>query len=208
MSLETSLDLNIPDVVQRFDDIRRRQLPFATALSLTRTAAEAQSEIRRGLPSRFTIRNDFISRGVRMKKATKRSPSAVVEWSAPGGPRRAGFAKRLAIQETGGKKRPSRRYLALPRGVKRGKTGTIPRSKTPGRLLKRKNVFIRDVQGGAAIFQRVGRALPRLLYYLTPQTADVDARFEFRETAARTARRIYPREFGRALAQALASLRD
>jgi len=205
MGLDSTLDLESSAALQGLDDLRRSQLPFATAVALTKTAQAGQARIRRELPDRFTIRNRFLERNVRIRAATKRRPEARVEWRPPAS--RSAFTSQLATQETGGTRRPRGRTLALPRGVKRGKGGTIGRAQRPARLLDRKNVFIADVRGGAAIFRRVGRGRPRLLYFLTRRPARIDARWEFRKTARDEARRVYPREFGRAFAKALATRR-
>lgn len=205
MGLDATIDLENSSALLALSDLSRKQLPFAQALALTRTAQAAQRKIKGGLPGRFNIRNNFVERGVRIKAATKRKTEAVVFWRAPGGASRRGFAEALARQETGGIKRPAKRTIALPRGVKRGAGGRITKSNQPGRLLERKNVYIADVRGGAAIFRRVGRGRPKLLYFLTRRPAKVEARFEFRETATSVARRVYPKEFGKAFARALAT---
>lgn len=205
--LETTIDLEVSNALLALSDLKRRQLPFATALALTRTAQAAQREIRAQLPSRFTIRNAYVERGVRIQAATKRRPQAVVFWRAPGGSARRSFAEALARQEEGGKKQPRARHLAIPRGVIRGAGGTITKAKRPEALLRQKRVYVTEVRGGAGIFQRVGKSRPRLLYFLTPRTARIEPRWAFKDTAQRVARRVYRREFGRAYARALATRR-
>ena len=205
MGLDATIDLELSSAMLALDDARRNQIPFATALALTKTAQSAQKRIRRELPERFTIRNRFLERNVRIQAATKRRPEAAILWKPPAS--RSSFSKALALQETGGTRKPKGRTIALPRGVKRGKGGTIGKAQRPARVLQRKNVFIQDAKGGAAIFRRVGRGRPRLLYYLTRRPARIDARWEFRETARDEARRVFKREFGRAFARALASRR-
>jgi len=208
VTIQGTIDLENSSALLALDDLRRQQLPFAQALALTRTAQAAQAEIKRELPSRFTLRNSFVERGVRVQAASKRTQEAAVFWRSPGGASRRGFAERLAIQETGGSVSPISKTIPIPRGVKRGAGGTIPKSRRPARLLDRPKVFIQDVNGkGAVILQRVGRAAPRLLYFLSQKTSRFRPRFEFKATAERVARREYRREFGRAFAKALATRR-
>ncbi|MCB9725375.1 MAG: phage tail protein [Spirochaetaceae bacterium] len=207
MAIHATIDLETSSALNALRRLQREQIPYATAVALTRTAQAAQKAIRAGLPNRFKIRNDFIERGVRIQPATKSRPEAAVYWRAPGGASRREFAYSLARQETGGVKRPKRRHLALPRGVKRTTGGRIPKSQRPAQALKRRNVFVVDAGRGQAIMRRVGRGTPRLLYYLHPGAARVSPRFRFVETAEDVARRVYPKEFGRAFAKALATAR-
>ena len=203
MGFHARIDLENSDALLALDDLRRRQLPFAQALALTRTAAKAQKKIRRDLPDRFTLRNKYVSTGVRMEKATKKRPEAAVFWRGRKG--RSKFGDQLALQATGGKKSPRGRTIALRRGAKRGKGGTTPLSQQPAALLKKKNVFIKDVRGGAGILQRVRGGRPRLLYFLKRGAVNIPKRWEFRETVRDEAQRIYRKEFGRAFAKALAT---
>lgn len=200
------IDLELSPVLRSLDDLKRRQIPFATALALTRTAQHAQREVVRTLPERFTIRSPFIARGVRVQPATKASQEAAVYWRGPTGSR---FGETLARHETGGTKRPANRYLALPRAVKRGAGGRIPKGQRPATVLKRKRVYTQELASGAkAIYQRGPKGSPpRLLYFLTPRPARIAPDFRFRETARDAARKVFKREFGKAFAKAIASRR-
>lgn len=200
-----SIDLELSSALHGLDDLRRRQIPYATALALTRTAQAAQREIRSSLPQRFTIRSPFIERGVRVQAATKIRPEAAVYWRGPSGSR---FAESLARHETGGRKVPARKYLAIPRGVKRGAGGKIPKGQRPAAVLRQKRTYSQDVAGGKAILRRGTKgAPPKLLYFLTPRAAKIAPEFHFRDTARAVAHRVWRREFGRAFAKAIASRR-
>lgn len=199
LTLETSGALNA------LSDLKRKQIPFATARALTRTAQAAQAEIRKDLPEHFKIRSPFIGANVRIQAARKSDPVAAVLWRGPASSR---FAESLARHEVGGLKRPARRYLAIPRGVKRGAGGKIPKSQRPAALLKRKRVYTQEVAGGKAVFRRESKgAPPKLLYFLTPRAATIEAEWEFRATAERVARRVFRKEFGKAFAAALRTAR-
>lgn len=201
-----TIDLELSSSLQALSDLKRKQLPFATAVALTKTAQAAQKTIRAQLPDRFTIRSPFVERGVRIEAASKIKPQAAVLWRGPAGSR---FDESLARQETGGKKPPKNRYLALPRNVKRGARGAIPKSQRPAALLRQKRVYSQEVEGGRVILRRMPKgAPPRLLYFLSPRTAQIAPRFEFRETARGVARDVFKKEFGRAFAKALATRRS
>lgn len=202
---EITIRLDVSPAVKALDDLKRKQIPIALAQALTRTAQAGQAEIRRDLPSRFTIRSPFIARNVRIEAARKSDPVAAVFWRGPQGSR---FGETLARHEVGGKKHPQRRYLAIPRGVKRGSGGKIPKSQRPGALLKRKRVFTQEVAGGKAVFRRESKGRnPTLLYFLTPRPANIVDRFEFKAQAERVARAVFRKEFGRAFAKAIRTAR-
>lgn len=203
---ELTIDLEISSALQGLSELKRKQIPFATAVALTRTAQRAQGEIRRELPHRFEIRSPFIERGVRIEAATKTKQEAAVLWRGPAGSK---FGLSLARQETGGTKSPARRWLAIPRDVKRNARGIIPKSQRPGALMKRKRVFIKEDPGrGAVIMQRQPKGAPPIvLYYLEPRSVKIRPRFGFRETAEGLARRVWRQEFGQAFAKALATRR-
>ena len=207
-----AIDLELSSALQGLDDLRRRQIPYALALALTRTAQAAQSEIKNELPSRFTIRNAFVERGVKIKTASKRDQEAAVFWQAPVASRRA-FAQSLARQETGGTKTPSNRWLAIPRPAvekRRGKGGMIPKRWRPGQALKRKDVFIAKTQtaGVMAIYRRTTKKRYPIeaLYTLTDRIR-VRETFQFVPTARAAARQVFKKEFGKAFAKAIATRR-
>lgn len=206
-----SIDLENSDALLALSDLQRKQLPFAQRLALTRTAQAAQREIKKELPGRFTLRSNFVERGVKVQASTKRSPEAAVFWRAPGGPARRAFAEPLARQEEGGIKSPRKKFLAIPRKVKRGKGGRITKSNLPSNVLKRKRVFIGKTRTAKTlgIYERGAKArYPiKILYLLTPRAVVIDERFEFVATAELTARRVYKKEFGKAFAKALATAR-
>ena len=90
--------------------------------------------------------------------------SAVLAWYRARGA--ALSAKSLAIGQSG------REYAFRCANRKCRRSGTREQALgKKGVVLERKNVFIRKVSGGAAIFRRVGRGRPRLLYFLTPLVA-------------------------------------
>ncbi len=68
---EIDADLNLASLDHWIDAKAKKRLPFATALSLTRTAQDAQAQVRGELGDRFTIRRPYVARGIRIKAAYK-----------------------------------------------------------------------------------------------------------------------------------------
>ena len=76
-----------------------RQVPFATAKALTKTALEARDAVRAGLPARFEIRSTWTARGVTINPASKSDyPNAYAEVGTR--------HEWMVLQETGGAKAP------------------------------------------------------------------------------------------------------
>ena len=143
--MRLKIEHNVEAIAGQLSAFERKQLPYATAVALTRTAKRAQTKVRRNLPRRFTIRNQWVSKGILIKPATKKKPEAVVY-------SRDDFMVR---QEEGGAKRPkSGRHIAVPgSGTKRSKRGIVTKAKRPRRVMEKPGVFIAPISA----YGRYGR---------------------------------------------------
>jgi hypothetical protein len=111
----------------------QRQIPYAAAISLTRTAQELQDEIRKGMPSAFTLRRQWVVQGIRIKSARKDFLQAEVYSRDP-------F---MTLQETGGTKTSIHKrvwdygeYLAIPLDARRTKSDIVQKADWPENLIK------------------------------------------------------------------------
>ena len=207
MAKEAALDLVTSDALFALGRTRRKQIPFAISLAGRLVAEDAADAVVDDLPRRFTIRNRFVERGVRWQKGTKADPTAYVFWEPRQRKRRA-FVDQMVMQETGGIRRPLKRALALPRGIRRTKGGVISKRKRPAAVLQQKNTFIRPAAGGAVILRRRGKSrAPLLLYFLSRRSARIEERWRFVDTASDEARRVASKRFGQAFGKALRSAR-
>ena len=117
-------------------DIRVNQLPFASALALTRTAQDAQENDRSNvLPLKFTLRRaSWAKQGVRITAATKTNLQASVQDIHP----------YMALQETGGEKIAYKNMLAIPlEGARPTLQSLIADENRPHAVMARGG-FIRD----------------------------------------------------------------
>ncbi len=136
----TFTSANIVRVAQRIE----KNLRFAAAMALTNVARDAQQEIIRQLPERFTIRTGWLKKGIRFKPADKNAKdimSRVVDVDS--------F---MAFQETGGDKtKEGGRDFSIPIGARPLLTMTTPPSKWPGALLAKmgKGYFLAPLTGKA-----------------------------------------------------------
>lgn len=204
----------------RLDNFERRQLPFAAARALTATAKAAQEAVEKALHEAFDRPTPFTQKAIATKSATKANLSAEV------------FAKPiqvkyLGLQERGGTRRPKKRALVNPAGVKLNQYGNIP-AKTLARLKKRKDVFIGTVNGVGGLWQRPARGKRRDGTYETKGNTQGKAngsrtgltllmRFAgpmpvkphpfFMPAIAEVAKRDFPRRLRDALAEALRTAR-
>lgn len=180
------------------------QIPFATALTLTRIAQDAQLEVRRELRSRFVLRNNWVSGGIRFSPARKDHLVSTVS-------SRDYF---MVLQETGGVKTARRsKDIAIPSGVRRNKREAITGANRPRALLAKKGTFVATISGLQGIWQRVGKRTAkktgrtlRLLYVFKP-SAVIRPRFGFVDTVRKVVRDRFPRQWALAVAQAVRSAR-
>ena len=176
--------------LNRFNEAMRDQLPFATAVALTRTAAQAKDEVIKELPRHFIIRNQFTKRGIMSERAEKR------DW--PHSKATVGsISKYMVVQESGGSKSPTGKAFSIPKGIRASDQRLVPRSKWPGKILpseaslsgggrtrgaksgsrnKPKPFLLREHDGvGVYIRRGKGRKLKRL-FRLTRATMHVKGR--------------------------------
>jgi hypothetical protein len=166
----------------------------ALARALTRTAQDEQGDVRSDLPHRFTIRNTWVSRGIRITPATKAKPEAIVGSLEP-------F---MARQETGGQKRArSAHHVAVPVKAKRNKRDIIPKGQRPAALKGKPGVF-KIVTASAGIMRREGKQrYPLQILYWLKSGVTVRPRFGFQNTTADTVRKRFGLNFIASLSDAM-----
>ncbi len=161
----TFTSANVVRVAQRIEKTVR----FATAMALTNVARDARDEVIRELPDRFTIRTQWVKKGVRFKPADKKDAnivSRVVDMDA--------F---MAIQETGGDKiKYSGVDFAIPIGARPTPESTTTPRNWPRQLLQRlgKGYFIAPITGRSVYARsRADENVVRRLWNKQVENADV-----------------------------------
>lgn len=173
-----------------------KQLPFAAARALTRTAVEIQAQVREEMPQRFTLRRQWIVQGIRVERATKDNLRASVFT----------MDEFMGRQERGGTKAPKQdQHLAIPMpAVRRTKRDLIREADLPKNLgraeitktLRNGKTITRKGAGGAAFKTEVNGRLflvrrrngkLEFLYLLVPR-ADIQKRLGLEEIGTRVGR--------------------
>jgi hypothetical protein len=128
------------------------QIPYATALMLTRLAQDGQAEVRRELPQRFIIRRAaWAEGGVVITPATKsRLVSEVVDRNYY-----------MVLQETGGEKFFFMKDVAIPLEGARSTPQAIVKPSDYPHAVMAQGGFIRKNAQGLAIMYRVARKYQR-----------------------------------------------
>lgn len=178
-------------------EFARDQLPFATALALTRTARDASDAAREHLPKVFTTRGDKLARSFVAGRAQKS------EWphiSVPVGT----LAEAMVLQETGGVKRArSQDGLGIPtRLIRPSKGAKITKAKRPKRLLTKPGVRKADETIRRSKTRGSDR---REIYYLLRPAVKVKKRLGFQAVVTEAFERSYPGCFAAAMNEALKS---
>lgn len=194
------------DVVKlsgKLTNLATKQIPFATQEAINRMAYGAQKQVQQELSSHFTIRRQWVSKGIQVNKASKATwPNVMAEVGT-----KDEFMKR---QELGGMKTPRKGgTVAVPVAARPQKTVVTPQSKWPGRLRssRRQKFFaIKSKAGNRLIMQRVGKGPAGLkVFYMLKKDVNVPKRWNFVQTVEQRVAGNWDKEFGRALAYALAT---
>ncbi len=153
--------IHITTEIPKLDDIEG-DIRSSTIRSINKIAADAAFTIRDQLPSKFTLRNNWIKHGIRYTKATETEPYALVYSRDP-------F---MVKQEEGGNQTKGLHRFAIPKSIRSSDRMLIPRRNRPKNLLRNKQIFITKKgdprspnPGIAAIYERKGKTL-RMLYLL------------------------------------------
>ncbi|MEK7766078.1 MAG: hypothetical protein AAB368_07545, partial [bacterium] len=202
---------NAAELAEALSAFAARQLPFATAVSLTRLAQGAQDELRKTLPSFFKVRGPRVGRGVTINRAEKRDwPRCKAEVGT-----RDEF---MARQVTGGEKRPEKgaARVAIPTrfvASQRTSAGAIPARLKPRVVRSRKGAWVTRETGSAQLFLAVGQAkgvqarLRNAVLFLLRTRAKIRPRWPFVRVAGEKARKDYRAIFARELTAAAKSAR-
>jgi hypothetical protein len=198
-----------------FRDIAKNQLPFANALALTRTAQDAQGDVRQGLPVRFTIRRaSWMRANVKIKAAKKTDLVATVEDTFDA----------MGLQEAGGQKLPTvGQYLAVPlEGARSTPRKLISDGDRPHEVMGSGLGFIRPNANGVPIMYRAffkrGRtrgvrgvkgmgsatwSREIMPMYALVRRADVKPRYEFDVTVEKAVQARFRQNFDDAIQKAV-----
>lgn len=155
------MKLDIDKFEREVDDATRRQIPFALALTLTRTAQDARDYVRQHLEAHFYVRGSYVPRSFQATPAKKsdREPAAII----------GSLYEPMALHAEGGEKTGSRGTVGVPVWARATKDDRTRPSRFPQRLAKRENFFLapfsrtpfrvgRGVMAdGVGLFQRIGR---------------------------------------------------
>jgi len=211
-NIDMIIETNIVELGLELGDVAAKQIPFATALALTRTALDARDAAKRQLDDDLTIRSKWIFSGIQINKAVKR------DW--PHTASEVGIAENRAFlidHIIGNSRRKSRKgsRVAIPNTgeIKRTTTGRIPKAKHVSSLkskTNRKAFTITSGKTGRKILVRretKGRYPLKFLYAFESHVSIEARKFRFIEAVTKEAGRVYDKNFGRALAKALATAR-
>jgi len=195
--LAVNVRSNLKQLTQGLDDIAQKQIPFAMALTLTRTVQSAQRSEKIAMDRQLDRPTPFTKRGVAIRKATKTNWQAQVFI-------KDSQAEYLKWVVEGGTRKPKNKAHLLPVTLKRNKYGNIPRGKVQ-KLLRRADVFSGVVGGVAGIYQRTRRGTQLLLAF--ESVAKYKPQYQFHEVAEKRVKQVVVRNFNLAMARALRTAR-
>lgn len=196
-----------------------KQIQFATARALTKTAQAVQQAVRAEMPSRFTLRRQWIVQGIRITPATKANLTATIyskdafmerqeaggiKMGTPGG----GDFSSTSLQQPKGKRvRPAMGRVAVPTDkVRRNKSEIIRKSELPAGLGERGFVIGKpgDTQYLAKRFAKGKRAGLQILYVLKRSTR-IKPRLGLRDIGIDVVRSKFAEIFSQSLSDAIAT---
>jgi len=212
-SFKVGVSTNARNLARAFSDLAEKQIPFATAVALTRTAQDARTYIagdasnRGRLEKYFELRGNRVAKGIRIERAKK------TDWPNPVA--KVGTVDDfIALQITGGEKKPQKgaSHIAVPTKLvdrRRTAAGSIPKALKPRTLRDRADVYLK----GAEIKRRMDKArgnasnLKTATFYNLVRKAEIPARFPFPKDVEISAGSTYEENFTREFDAAVRSAR-
>lgn len=142
--IRISVKHDIDQLVAKIGRIGREQIPFATALALTKTAQEVQRAIPAALEKDLDRPTEFTKRGTFIVPARKNTLTAVVGFKDK-------QAEYMRLQIEGGSRAPKKKALRLPGEVVLNQYGNLPQG-TIARLI----AAAKAGKYGAVVRKRLG----------------------------------------------------
>jgi hypothetical protein len=181
------------------DEITKKQVPFAAAVALTRSARQGLLAVQKSIPQRFIIRKRGLLARFRMVRASKR------DW-----PNLQAFVGSLdkfwSLQESGGTKKPTGSgTIAIPTRLARPHpTAKIRKSNLPGEAIQAGRA---RPEAQVIRLAKPRKSDPRSILYLRRKSATIPRRLGMEETLHDEVGRVYDAHFKRELEAALRSRR-
>lgn len=197
-------------------DLAHKQVPFATAQSLTNTASQAARALRNEVEDVFNVKAPGLLRqlnprpGRGMVVMARKSQGLTRMHARVGFPRRSksgALMPRFDRHVTGATVTPySSKLSAIPmRHVSRTGGGRIRKNHTPARLMQQRNVSIREIDGEKYIVKQTRKGL-QFFYMLVPRHR-VKKKYAFKAIVQNAVARNLQRNFNRNMVKAMRTAR-
>lgn len=203
--LRSAITTNADEVSRAFLFLKRDQVPFATAVALTRVAQQARLAVQAQMGQTFKLRNPRVVKGVRINAAKKRDRPIRSE---------VGILDQFMADHALGviRKATKARRLAIPTkfaASKRTRGGKIRASMKPRRVLSRKGARVEGEGNRATILRGRGRGGggKLLRMFLLRSRVKIAKSWPFQQQVLRKAQANYGAEFVGALADAVRTAR-
>jgi hypothetical protein len=183
----------------------KKQIPFAASVAMNKTVVDIQKVEKAAIVRELDRPRPGTIKAIRVSRSNKRRLSASV-FILPA------VDRFIRYQVEGGTRPPRGKAEAVPVDIRLNKYGNIAgrRSGKLSKLLARPDTFSATIKGVAGIWQRAkgrGRRTGLTLLAAFESQTTYRPRFKFYEHAERTAARRWPRNFNRAISQAIRTAR-
>lgn len=199
--MDVDIRSNLDEVRRRLGIFGRRQLPFAISLAVNEVLSHVKSDLETHLRHVIDRPAPFTMRALGIRRSTKRRLEGAVFVKDI----QAGYLRWL---QEGGTRRPRGQALVIPVTRALNRYGNMPRGAV-ARDLARSDTFATEpgdrLPGG--IYRRLRTGGLRLLVSFKARARYTKAPLRYRETARRTALRVMPDAFARAVRRALDTAR-
>ena len=157
--MKISIKDNIKDVTKQLNRVQKKQIPFATMLTLNDVAFMARKELRKQAEKKFKNPIPFTLNGFQVVKAKKSNLTSIVFIES----KRYEYMK---FEIFGGTRMPKARAIVVPTSkMAVNKYGNMPKNKIRT-LLGKDNVFSKTINGKPGIWQQnKDRSMTRLASY-------------------------------------------
>lgn len=218
--MQITITHNLAQLLPKLGAIGQQQMPFAVARALTFTARESMEAVQASMPGRFTLRRNWVVKGIRYRPASKtkltsyvytkdefmaRQETGGIKTGKPGG---GNFSSANVPQNSGTRSRfAGIGRVAVPtQNVLRTKQDIIRKSDLPSG--QGNKAFVIGNNGNQQLlvrrFQKGKRAGLKVLYVLKKQTY-VKPRFGMRDTVINTVKTRYADIFEKSITDAMAN---